>query len=227
MASVLITGANRGLGLEFARQYAGEGWRVFATCRDPARAEALRRLSGEITVHRLDVGKFDEVRALAGELDSEPIDLLINNAGVYGGRPQDLESLDYGVWAEVLRIDCVAQIHVAHAFLEPVARSSRKIIVAMSSGMGSIADNTSGGAYIYRSSKAALNAAMKSLAIDLAPKGITVAVLHPGWAKTEMGGAGALIGADESVAGMRAVIDRLGPADAGGFFRYDGSTIPW
>jgi NAD(P)-dependent dehydrogenase (short-subunit alcohol dehydrogenase family) len=227
MASVLITGANRGLGLEFARQYAGEGWRVLATCRAPERAEALRRVAGEVSIHRLDVGKFDHIAALSRELAGESVDLLVNNAGLYGGKPQRLEDLDYDTWADVVRINCLAPIRMAHAFLEHVALGRRKTIVAISSSMGSIARNTSGGAYIYRSSKAALNAAMKSLAIDLAPRGITVACLHPGWVKTDMGGPDALIEAEESVAGMRAVIARLGPADAGKFFRYDGSTIPW
>lgn len=227
MTSVLITGANRGLGLEFARQYAGEGWRVLATCRAPERAEALRRVAGEVSIHRLDVGNFDHIAALSRALAGEPVDLLVNNAGLYGGRPQRLEDLDYDTWAQVLRINCLAPIRMAHAFLEQVALSRRKTIVAISSSMGSIARNTSGGAYVYRSSKAALNAAMKSLAIDLAPRGITVACLHPGWVRTDMGGPDALIEAQQSVAGMRAVIARLGPAESGKFFRYDGSTIPW
>lgn len=230
MTSVLVTGANRGIGLEFVRQYAADGWRVFACCRDPDAAEHLRALAREadgVSIHRLDVGAFDRIDALARELDGQAIDVLVNNAGVYGGRPQDLETLDYDAWAEVLRINCLAQVRVSRAFLEHVARSERKVIVAITSKMGSIADNTSGRGYIYRTSKAALNAAMKSLAVDLAPRGIAVAVLHPGWVKTDMGGPDALIGVAESVAGMRAVIARLGPATSGGFFGYDGALIPW
>jgi NAD(P)-dependent dehydrogenase (short-subunit alcohol dehydrogenase family) len=227
MPNVLITGANRGLGLEFARQYADEGWRVFATCRELERAGALRGREGDISIHALDVGDFDRIDALAKELKDEAIDVLINNAGVYGAGPQTLESLDYDEWASVMRIDCMAPIRVSRAFLEHVGRSEKKVIVAITSKMGSIDDNTSGGAYIYRSSKAALNAAMKSLAIDLAPRGITAAVLHPGWVKTDMGGPNALIGAEESVSGMRRVIAGLTPRKSGAFLAYDGSTVPW
>lgn len=231
MTSVLITGANRGLGLEFVRQYAAEGWRVFACCRDPERAEALAGIAAGaaagVSVHRLDVGAFDQIDALARALADEAIDVLINNAGIYGAKPQDLDSLDYESWAETLRINCLAQVRVCQAFLEHVARSRRRIIVAISSKMGSIADNTTGRGYIYRTSKAALNAAMKSLAIDLAPRGVTVAVLHPGWVKTAMGGPDAPLGVEESVAGMRAVIAGLEPGRSGRFFGHDGAPIPW
>lgn len=227
MASVLITGANRGLGLEFVRQYAGDGWRVFATCRDPDRAEALGRIGGDVSLHRLDVGAFEQIDALSGALADEAIDVLINNAGLFGAKPQSLDTLDFADWAEVLRINCLAQIKMARAFLEQVARSERRIIVAMTSALGSIAENTSGGTYVYRSSKAALNAAMASLAIDLRPRGVTVAVLHPGWVKTGMGGPEARIDPAQSIAGMRRVIDGLEAGDSGGFFGYDGTTIPW
>lgn len=227
MPNVLITGANRGLGLEFARQYADEGWRVFATCRDPDRAGQLEGRTGDIRVHRLDVADFGQIDALARELKDEPIDLLINNAGVYGTGPQTLESLDYDEWSRVMRVNCLAPIRICRAFLEQVARSDRKIIVAISSKMGSIDDNTSGGAYIYRTSKAALNAAMKSLAIDLAPRGVTAAILHPGWVRTDMGGPGGRISAEESVSGMRRVMAALEPPDAGKFLGYDGAVVPW
>jgi NAD(P)-dependent dehydrogenase (short-subunit alcohol dehydrogenase family) len=227
MPSVLITGSNRGLGLEFARQYADEGWRVFATCRDPDRAGALRGREGDISIHALDVADFARVDALARELKDEAIDVLVNNAGVYGAGPQTLESLDYDEWAKVMRVDCMAPIRVSRAFVEHVARGEKKVIVAITSKMGSIDDNTSGGAYIYRSSKAALNAAMKSLAIDLAPRGIVAAVLHPGWVKTDMGGPNALIGVEESVSGMRRVIGDLTPRSSGAFLAYDGSVVPW
>jgi len=213
MPSVLITGANRGIGLEFARQYAAAGWRVFAACRDPARAKDLKELKGDVRVSTLDIGDFMAINVLARELEGEAIDVLVNNAGVYGPGPQTLESLDYDGWAETFRIDCMAQIRMSRAFLDHVAKSERKVIVALTSKMGSIDDNSGGGAYIYRSCKAALNAAFKSLAIDVAPRGIVAAVIHPGWVMTDMGGPNALISAAESVTAMRALIGRFTPRD--------------
>ena len=227
MPSVFITGANRGLGLEFVRQYAADGWRVFAVCRDPSHAAELAALKGDIRVEALDVGDFEAIENLARKFPNEPIDVLINNAGIYGAGPQNLKSLDSETWIETLRINCMAPIYISRALVENVAKSAQKIMVAITSKMGSIDNNTSGGAYIYRSSKAALNAAVKSLAIDLAPRGITAAVIHPGWVQTDMGGAGAPTGVEKSISGMRKVIGRLGLKDAGRFWSYDGKEIPW
>ena len=227
MSSVFITGANRGIGLEFVRQYSADGWRVYAVCRDPARAKELAALKGDIRVEALDVGDFGAIEKLAHKLSSESVDVLINNAGVYGAGPQNLKSLDPEVWIETLRINCMAPIYISRALVENVAKSAQKIMVAITSKMGSMDDNTSGGAYIYRSSKAALNAAVKSLAIDLAPRGITAAVIHPGWVQTDMGGGGAPTSVEKSVAGMRKVIGRFGLKDAGRFWSYDGKEIPW
>jgi len=227
MPSVLVTGANRGIGLEFARQYADASWRVFATCRDPSHATHLKGLGGDIRVHALDIGDFERMDALARELGDQAIDVLVNNAGVYGPGPQMLESLDYEGWAETFRIDCMAQLRMSRAFLDHVARSERKVIVAITSKMGSIGDNASGGGYIYRASKAALNAAFRSLAIDLAPRGVIAAVIHPGWVKTDMGGRNAPIGADESVSAMRRLIARFTAKDSGRFWAFDGAEIAW
>lgn len=227
MPTVLVTGANRGIGLEFVRQYAAEDWRIIATCRDPASARALSAINGAIEVHALDVTDHAAVQDLAGSLKREVVDILISNAGVYGPRPTTLSSVDYAAWAEVFRVNAMAPLKLAECFVEHVARSDRKLMVNISSKMGSIADNGSGGSYVYRSSKAALNAVVKSLSVDLAPRGITVAVLHPGWVRTDMGGPSALIEAEESVAGMRRVMDGLTAEDSGGFFDYDGSVIPW
>jgi NAD(P)-dependent dehydrogenase (short-subunit alcohol dehydrogenase family) len=227
MPTCLITGANRGLGLEFVRQYAAEGWKVIATCRQPARAEDLDALEGEIEVHPLDVTDFARIEALAKKLNGVPIDLLINNAGIYGPRVVPYASVDYAAWAEVLRVDTMSPLKVSAVFSENVAKSRLKRIVAISSNMGSITDNTTGGSYIYRSAKAALNAVMKSLAIDLKQKQIAVAVLHPGWVRTDIGGPGAKIEAFESVAGMREVIDGLGLDNSGRFINYDGTDLSW
>ena len=227
MPTCLITGANRGLGLEFARQYAAEGWKVIATCRRPARAEALNALEGEIEVHPLDVTDFARIEELAKKLDGVPIDLLINSAGIYGPRVVPYGSVDYAAWAEVFRVDTMAPLKISAVFSKNVEKSKLKRIVAITSNMGSIGDNTTGGSYVYRSAKAALNAVMKSLAIDLKQKQIAVAVLHPGWVRTDMGGPGAKIEAFESVAGMREIIDGLGLENSGRFVNYDGTDLSW
>ncbi|CAL1240170.1 SDR family oxidoreductase [Candidatus Methylocalor cossyra] len=231
MATVLITGANRGLGLEFARQYAEAGWEVLACCRDPARASALNALTERwpaVSVRRLDLDHFEQIDALARDLADCPIDILLNNAGIYGHSERSrLGALDYDLWAQVFKINVLAPVKLAEAFLPQVQRSARKLIVALTSLMGSIADNTSGGALPYRSSKAALNAAMKSLAIDLAGRGIGVLLLHPGWVKTDMGGPNAPTSPEESVAGMRRVIDAYTPKDSGRFLDFRGQERPW
>ncbi len=227
MPTCVITGSNRGLGLEFVKQYAADGWEVIATCRNPDRADALNAVPGPVRVGKLDVSEFAAAAAFAAHLAATPIDVLINNAGVYGPRNATYADIDPDAWTEVLRINALAPLKLAAALVPALARSPQPRIVSVTSKMGSIAENTSGGVYIYRSSKAALNALMKSLALDLRDQGITVAVLHPGWVRTEMGGPNALIDVTESVTGMRQVIAGLGPDDAGRFFNYDGREIPW
>lgn len=226
MPSVLITGANRGIGLEFARSFAADGWRVYACCRIPEKAKKLKAIEGDVQRHRMDVTDGLQVANLARDLTGVSIDLLINNAGIYGPRDGS-DEIDFDKWGEVFQVNAIAPLRVARRMLEKVARSERKQIVNISSRMGSIGENTSGGQYIYRSSKAALNMVVKSLAVDLAGRGITVVAFHPGWVRTDMGGAGAAITPEASVAGMRRVIHGLTTADSGKFFNYDGSEIPW
>ena len=226
MPTVMITGANRGVGFELARRYAADGWRVLATCRDPAKADGLEGLAGDVHVHRLDVTDNARADALAKELEGEAIDVLINNAGISDMRKERENGVDYERWADTLRINTMAPHKISDAFAGHVARSETKVIVAISSRMGSIELNP-GGDYAYRSSKAALNLVMKGLAGDLRGRGITVAVLHPGWVRTDMGGEGADIEVGESAAGLHAVIAGLGAADSGRFFNYDGTEIPW
>ena len=226
MPTVLITGANRGIGLEFARQYAEAGYRVHAACRTPGSADALASLGNGVKLHALDVTDHGRIEALAAGLKGEAIDILINNAGMYGDR-QELGKIDYAAWQEVMRVNTLAPLKMAECFLPHLEAGKMKMIASLTSRMGSIAENDAGGVYIYRSSKAALNAAARSLALDLAPRGITVIVFHPGWVKTDMGGAGALIDAETSVGGMRAVIAGAGPKDSGRFFNYDGAEVPW
>lgn len=232
MPTVFITGANRGLGLEFTRQYAAEGWRVHACCRAPQDAAALQRLAdqhdGQLTVHALDVANFTQLDDLAFDLRDESIDLLLNNAGIYPECDRlGLGMTDFDAWEQAFRVNAMAPLKLAEAFTRHVANSDMKKMAFITSKMGSIADNGSGGSYTYRSSKAALNAVVRSLSIDLAARGIAVALLHPGWVKTDMGGPNAWITAEQSISSMRRMIDQLTPASSGQFFAYDGQPVPW
>jgi NAD(P)-dependent dehydrogenase (short-subunit alcohol dehydrogenase family) len=229
--TILITGANRGLGLEFTRQYVAAGWRVIATSRTPANATALQELAAkypDIQIHALDVADFAAIDALAAQLKAEKIDVLLNNAGIFGDETgKGIGQLDYTNWAATLLTNTIAPIKIAEAFLDHVERGQDKLIASVSSLMGSVGDNTSGGCYLYRSSKAGLNAAMKSLSIDLCPRGIGVVILHPGWVKTDMGGTNAPIEVEESIAGMRQVLADFTLEQSGSFIRYDGKLAPW
>jgi NAD(P)-dependent dehydrogenase (short-subunit alcohol dehydrogenase family) len=229
--SVFITGANRGLGLEFARQFATDGWRVHATCRTPASAAELRAIAdhaaGRLTIHALDVRDRGQIRSLAADLAGEPVDVLLNNAAVWGPRAQTFGQLDDHAWTEVLDVNLHGVLRVTEAFLEHVARSERKIVIVLSSRLASLTLNESGGRYMYRAAKAGANAVVRSLAVDLAPRGITCIALTPGWVRTDMGGPQAPLSAEESVAGMRRVIARLDLAQSGRFLAHDGSTLPW
>jgi NAD(P)-dependent dehydrogenase (short-subunit alcohol dehydrogenase family) len=231
MPSTLITGANRGLGLEFARQYLADGWHVYAACRDPDSASELRRLADasghKLQILALDVTDPASVKTAAAELDGKATDLLLNNAGVMGDRGQTIGNIDYEAWAKVLEANTMGPMRVSEAFVDHVARSERKLIVTLTSGMGSLADNTSGGSIAYRSSKAAVNMVMRSLAIDLAPRGITCVVVNPGWVQTDMGGPHATLTPAESVTMLRRFIETLGPAQSGKFFNYDGREYAW
>ena len=231
MPTTLITGANRGLGLEFARQYLVDGWQVYAACRDPNSVSELQQLvdaSGhKLRILALDVTDPASVKTAAAELDGQAIDLLLNNAGVGGARGQTIGNIDYKAWAKVLDVNTMGPLRVSEAFVEHVARSDRKLIVTLTSGMGSITDNTSGGAFAYRSSKAAVNMVMRSLAIDLAPRGVTCMVVNPGWVQTDMGGPHATLTPAESVSRLRLLIDSLGPAQSGKFFNHDGREYAW
>ena len=231
MPSVLITGANRGLGLEFARQYAADGWQVYASYRDLSSASKLRRLANtsedNVRTMALDVTDPSSVKAAVTKLEGQAIDLLLNNAGVGGARGQIIGNIVYAAWKKVLEVNTMGPMRVSEAFVDLVARSKRKLIVTLTSGMGSITDNTSGGSIAYRSSKAAVNMVMRSLAIDLAPRGITCVVINPGWVLTDMGGPNATMTPAESVERLRDLIATLGPAQSGRFLNYDGREYPW
>jgi NAD(P)-dependent dehydrogenase (short-subunit alcohol dehydrogenase family) len=218
MPTVLITGANRGIGLEFARQYSADGWDVVATVREQGpEIDALN-----VRVERLDMRDLDAIAGFGERLDS--LDLLIANAGTYG--PRSPRSAEEGEeWLETFAVNTVGPYLLAQSVLPLVAAREGKLI-AITSRMGSIDDNTSGGYIAYRSSKTALNSAWKSLALDNRGR-VVCAVLHPGWVQTRMGGSSAPLEPEDSVAQMRKVIDGLGPDDSGGFFSHDGSEIAW
>lgn len=232
MKTTLVTGANRGIGLEFCRQYAAEDWRVLACTRHPEKSDALNALAascgGRVSIHGLDVADHRRIEQLARILGDESIDLLINNAGVYlDAHASGFDNMDYEAWMRTFLVNTMATLKMTQAFAAQITRSSQKKIVAISSKMGSIADNSGGGSYMYRSSKAAVNMVIKTLAIELKDAGVISAALHPGWVQTGMGGPNALISATQSVSGMRQVIDRLDAADSGKFLAYDGKPVPW
>jgi len=232
MPSILITGSNRGLGLEWVRQYAELGWRVYATCRHPLEAPELQDLAAQnrqVTIHRLDVTKIEEMNALSVELRKEPIDVLVNNAGVYLEKYRDVElnKICYEQWLYTFQVNTLGAVRMTRAFCEHVARSEKKLVVVISTHMASIADITAPGAYYYRSTKAALNAVMEGITFELKPRGIGVLLLHPGWVQTRMGGEGTSLMPPESVKGMRALVDQFTLQQSGRFFRYDGIEMPW
>ena len=180
-----------------------------------------------MTVLAMDVSDKSSVADAAARMRDQPIDVLINSAGILGQRTQRLGSIDWDDWAEVLDVNVLGPVRVAEALLECVARSSQKLIANITSGMGSMTDNSSGGMIEYRTSKAALNMAARTLAIDLKPRGVVCIVVNPGWVKTDMGGPNATLTAQSSVSAMRALFAKLGPADTGRFFNHDGREYPW
>lgn len=226
MPTVLITGANRGIGLELARQYAADGWRVLATCRDPDNAADLAAVKGDVTVHRLDVNDPAGVETLAKALKGQSIDVLFNNAGVIGKRGPSIADVDYDIWAGTMATNVFGPIRVAWALRDNVVASTLKVMAFTSSKMGSIAQ-CAGGNVIYRSSKAALNMAVVCLAKEMESQGVTAVMFHPGHVRTDMGGPSAPVMAPASAAGMRKVVAGLVPGDNGTFWNYDGAPLPW
>lgn len=223
VSTVLITGAARGLGLDFVKHYAARGWKVHACARQP---EALAGIAGDVVRHRLEVTDYAAVAALAQELAGEAIDVLICNAGIAGREATVLGSIDPAVWRQTFEVNALAPLMMAQAFAGHVARSPGRKLIAISSRLGSIALADSG-RYAYRASKTALNMEWRGLSKDLADTGLICVVLHPGWVQTDMGGAAATLTIEQSVPAMVKVIDGLTPADNGRFINYDGSEIPW
>jgi NAD(P)-dependent dehydrogenase (short-subunit alcohol dehydrogenase family) len=224
MPTLLITGAGRGLGLELARQYAEDGWRVIGTVRDASAARKVAKLGAETP--SLDVTNAAQVKQLAEHLKGLPIDVLFCNAGISGMRGMALGSFDFADWEKVLRVNLLGAAAVIEALVDNVAASERKIVAVMSSRLGSIAES-SGMTLPYSTSKAALNLLAKGLAANLGPRGVVVVALSPGWVQTDMGGQSAPLTAQRSVQGLRQVIAGLRPEHSGAFLSYDGSSIPW
>jgi NAD(P)-dependent dehydrogenase (short-subunit alcohol dehydrogenase family) len=222
--TVLITGANRGIGLELARQYAADGWRVIGTARKPAEADALGAVAARVV--QLDVTDAASVERLTGNLAGTPVDLLINNAGI---QPLmwKLAEIDFDAFERALAVNTVGPVRVTRALLPSLRAGELRRIVNITTNLSSIEGNTEGGFYGYRESKAALNMFTKSLAAELGPEGFVCIVLHPGWVKTDLGGPQAPLEVTESAQGMRAVIDRLTPADNGTFLTWAGERMAW
>jgi NAD(P)-dependent dehydrogenase (short-subunit alcohol dehydrogenase family) len=221
MGTVLITGANRGIGLEMAKQYADNGWDVIGTAREPDKAEELNAIPNAKTM-QLDAADDASVANFTSEIGDQPIDLYINNAGIYG--PQEF---DRDGWLELLNVNVVAPVKLANALKDNVAKSDGKKMVVISSQVGSIAENESGDMMYYRTSKAAVNQAWKSLSNQWKDEGLTLTMMHPGWVQTDMGGENADLTPEESVSGMRQVIDQTDHAQTGSFKDYSGREIPW
>lgn len=234
MPRVLITGANRGLGLEFAKQYAADGWDVIATSRNPEKSAELQQLDrkdNKVSLKALDVTSGKSVETLAHSLGGQAIDLLVLNSAIYTRNGNKIGELDFEGWREAIETNLLGAVRVAQALLENVAASNRKQIAAISTGMGSMRALQStigiGTAYQYRTSKAALNMAMSILAKELEPRGISVVIFDPGWVKTDMGGPNAALTPEQSIGGMRKVLAGAPMEISGKFLGYDGVIRPW
>ena len=231
MKNILITGASRGLGLGLVKKYLENNEKVFCTTRNILKSKELVLLKekhiNNLKICELDLLDKDSPNILSNFLVNKPIDLFINNAGVIGQSAQHFKSISLNPWIEVLKVNLIAPLLITQSIIKNIEKSSEKKIYILSSKVGSIEDNKSGGMYVYRSSKTALNQIVKSLSIDLKPLGIAVISLHPGWVRTEMGGPNALISVEESVNGMFGVISNTNIRNSGQFINYDGTQIPW
>jgi NAD(P)-dependent dehydrogenase (short-subunit alcohol dehydrogenase family) len=228
--NVLITGASRGIGFALARQYLARGSRVVATARNTGGDDLLalqQQYRDQIELLTLDVTSAKAIAVMQATLTKQPLHLLINNAGLYTSGDDSMDTLDSDIWLNEIRVNTIAPFMVTRALRPNLAATDHATVAMISSKMGSLAENRSGGAYSYRSSKAALNAVMRSLAHDLACNSISVVALHPGWVRTDMGGPKAPVDTTASAIGLKSVLDKVGPDDSGKFFDYTGVQIPW
>jgi NAD(P)-dependent dehydrogenase (short-subunit alcohol dehydrogenase family) len=221
---VLVTGANRGLGLEFVQQLQASGYEVIGTARSPEKATELNATGAR--VEQLDVTDPASVAALAERLGDQAIDLLINNAGMLNRADSTLDSLDFDIMERSFQVNSLGPLRVTQALLPNLKAGKGKTVVSITSRLGSIELST-GGLYSYRTSKTALNQINKIMSAELAPQGFTCVVMHPGWVQTDMGGPNATLTKSESISGMIEVIEKLTTASTGKFFNYDGTVLPW
>lgn len=222
--TVLITGANRGIGLELARQLSEHGWQVIGTARKPAAATELNAL--DVKVLQLDVTDQGSVESLAESLQGQPIDMLVNNAGIFNVMWK-LEDVDFDDFNRMIAVNTVGPIRVTQALIGNLRAGTGKTIVNVTSNLGSLAENTDAQFYGYRESKAALNMYTRSLAAELGPEGFTAISLHPGWVQTDMGGSQAPLTVVESVIGIRGVLENLTPSANGTYMTWEGKEMPW
>ncbi len=226
MKTALVTGANRGIGLEFARQLKKKDYFIIGCCRSSSKADELHSLADEVI--QLDVTRDEDIEQLKQKLNGRPVDLLVNNAGTSGEQGVTVGNIDRDNFLYVVNVNCIGPVIISDALLPNLLASNEKNILVVSSRMGSISDNDRGRSYAYRTSKAALNCAMRSFAIDVEPKGMNVMLIHPGWVKTDMGGEDAPIDVQTSVAGMLQQADKhLSNSHAETLHRFDGGEIPW
>lgn len=228
METVLITGANRGIGLALSRRFVDGGYRVVACCRNPMTAEALNALSGRgpISVNQLDVADDKSVSDLCSSLGRQVIDVLINNAGVMGGDRQGVTDMDYAAWRDAMEVNTFAPFRMTAALRDNLARAARPRVITISSQMGALS-RKSKGSFAYRSSKAAVNKVMQVLALELQGEGVIACPVHPGWVRTDMGGGDADISVDESAAGIFNLVQKLTMNHSGRFWTWKGEEHPW
>jgi NAD(P)-dependent dehydrogenase (short-subunit alcohol dehydrogenase family) len=231
--TVLITGSSRGIGLEITRQYAMKGWNVIATCRTPSNATQLQAIADEfsnVKIEQLDVTDFDMIDGLAEKYKDQPIDVLLNNAGISGGREnQQFGNLQYEVYNQVMAVNVLGPLKMVETFMPNVEASDQKKIISISSGQGSIS-STFGGQYFYRASKAALNMVMRSLAVEKKKEGITIGLVSPGFVRTDFTKGldfPMMITPEESGAAVVAVIDNYGLKQTGTHVRHTGEPQKW
>lgn len=224
MATVLITGANRGIGLALTQQYVAAGHSVIACVRDPDSAAELKL--DNVTVEQMDLGSPDSISAAAARIGAQPIDILINNAGATGGAAQSIDDLDIRAWHEALDVNTIGPLIVAREFKNNLAASGNGKLMTVTS---QVAASTwpMGGMYIYSSTKAGVSRAFVGLAIDWKEEPITVGLMHPGWVQTDMGGPHAEITSEESASGIISVIDGMTKADSGKFYKWNGELHPF
>lgn len=231
MTTLLVTGANRGIGLELCKQCVKKGWTVHATCREPENAMELLKLAqqsdGKLSVYPLDVRNFEQLENLEAVLNSTPVDVLINNAGVHAKGASVFGETDDKVWDEAVHVNLLAPMKMMEHFIDNVANSDMKVIANITSKMGSMDDNTSGGSYAYRATKAALNAVTVSAAHDLKHRDVIVLLMHPGWVKTDMGGPHGELSVEQAVTLLLKQIVEADMSHSGKFLDIDGSGIAW